>query len=1130
MPVPMIERSSARRLCAVVLCVVLAAGCSGGSSDTPAAPAGPVASALQPNANGWSFPNFPSGSFPDVNFDEADMVSMFGSGDKVCVGGTATPCVLTAEAAAWAQMVNQARASGHCEGMVALAQARFNAQAAPSTVEVPADADTVHTVIRSFATQFLPEVQKAVEKWTNKSLRQKVDALKASFATGQLQYTLGVYVAAGGHALLPYAVDYPTPDVARIQLYDSNWPGKNRYLNVDLKNETWSFSFSAPDQTADPAPWTGGAGDMDLTPFDSRIGTCPFCGSDVKVAKNTLLIRSVDLNWEVQANGETVSPQSAAQSADGASATPVKGWSVTRVGRSPGATQDRPSYDYVVEIPQTSSGSSSTSGTSGGSSDGQVVSFSSSGTASVFAVTPKGIAHFTTDGANDSPVVMTDSSITTTDPSVSLSFAADNLVASTSGVEATLDLSGETIAVTATSSTGQVTTQQVTTVTPAVSIQADPEVEGGVKVLAKTVEGVVSETVVDPDGQSTTEVVDVVFNPNTVEVELPPALASQPNPNLPPAIERDLANPDYTADTNYVPQVAGASTTLPPDTTTTTTTAPLPTTTSTTTTTTTTTTPPPTTTAPSTTVSRIVPTLGGLLPGMYTFGDPAFTLQVPSSPSAGAFSFTSSNPAVATVGSASGVVTMLHAGSVTITATQNASGRYLAASTTGPLVVNKATPVLSALSVDGRIFGLSSFTIPGPTSASNGAVTFSSSSSNVASIGAATGVVTIAGVGTVTITATQASSADFLAASTSVTISELRAPTAVVSELDSGGTHSCVRLSDATVWCWGANASGELGDGTYNPSSTPVKVSGITNAVAISTGGAHSCALLSGGSIVCWGSNSNGQLGDGTTVTSNVPVAVTALGAADAVSVGDVHTCALLKDGSVWCWGKNQYGQLGNSNNTDSWTPAAVTGMGVGKASAVASGGYHTCVVMADTTAQCWGFNGNLELGNGSNANTNSPVVVTNLTNIVSLASGAYHSCAIVSGGTLLCWGYGLEGELGTGVYANNGTATAVTGITTAVAVTAGAFHTCSTLTDGSAMCWGYNAMGGLGDGTFTHTALPTQVTGLTNPSSISAGEYHTCAVVPSGAVRCWGSNGSGQGGDPDLLNSNLARSVRVAV
>lgn len=241
---------------------------------------------------------------------------MFGADESVCVDGVADPCELTAEAAAWARMVNQARSTGHCEGLVALAAARFNAREDVKTVKVPDQAQTIHTVMRTFATQFVPEVQQVIQRWTKASLAEKVDELKASFADGKANYTLGVYVEGGGHAVLPYAVEYPTPDMPRIMIYDSNWPAKNRFIDVDLANDSWRFSFAGADPANDPDVWTGGSGDMDLTPFDARQGTCPFCGNDVKVAGTTLLLRTADLDWSVSTPDGVVSPSQ--NSTDGA--------------------------------------------------------------------------------------------------------------------------------------------------------------------------------------------------------------------------------------------------------------------------------------------------------------------------------------------------------------------------------------------------------------------------------------------------------------------------------------------------------------------------------------------------------------------------------------------------------------------------------------------------------------------------------------------------------------------------------------------------------------------------------------------------------------------------------------------
>ena len=472
-----------RRLTAGVLalCLVALAACGGGGGsssggggaaggDGAPAPDGAVASSMQPQLNGWAFPNFPSATFPDINFDTSDLVSMFGGGPEVCVDGVAEPCTLTAEAAAWARMVNQARATGHCEGLVALASARFNAAQLPETVKLPSEEEEIRALMRAFATQFVPEVQDAIAKWTKASLADKVDELKRSFASGKLNYTLGVYVESGGHAVLPYAIEYPTPDVARIMVYDSNWPGRNRYVDVDLANEKWSFSFSGDDPAADPNIWAGSSADMDLTPFEAREGTCPFCGDDTKVQATTMLVRTDNLDWSVETSAGAVSPTQASNG-DGVSARPVKGRVViTRL--TPRAT-GRSSYDFMITIPndilengaatnalaeakssaplsatrfdafisdgegpvvvESTTTVPSPSTTAAPSSGGSRAKLLFGGAASVFAVTPGGVAQFSTPGSKDKPVEVGARSIKSSDPNVDLTLASGNLVANASG-------------------------------------------------------------------------------------------------------------------------------------------------------------------------------------------------------------------------------------------------------------------------------------------------------------------------------------------------------------------------------------------------------------------------------------------------------------------------------------------------------------------------------------------------------------------------------------------------------------------------------------------------------------------------------------------------------------------------
>jgi len=333
-----------------------------------------------------------------------------------------------------------------------------------------------------------------------------------------------------------------------------------------------------------------------------------------------------------------------------------------------------------------------------------------------------------------------------------------------------------------------------------------------------------------------------------------------------------------------------------------------------------------------------------------------------------------------------------------------------------------------------------------------------------------------------------------------------------------GSSHACAVLSDGTVNCWGYNAYGQLGDGTTTNRTTPVAVSGISNATDIFTGVYHTCAVLSDNTAKCWGYNAYGQLGDGTTTQRTTPVAVSGLSTATKIGGGAYHTCAVLSDNTMKCWGYNPYGNLGDGTTTQRTTPVAVSG--ISTATDVAKGLlYHTCALLSNGSVNCWGYNAHGELGDGTTTQRTTPVAVSGISTATNITLGYYHSCALLSNGTVNCWGYNNFGQLGDGTTTQRTTPVAVSGISTATDVGADIYHSCAVLSDGTANCWGYNVYGQLGDGTTTNRTTPVSVSGLSSASDIEGGGYETCSLLSSGGIKCWGYNNYGQLGDGSVVS-----------
>ena len=359
-----------------------------------------------------------------------------------------------------------------------------------------------------------------------------------------------------------------------------------------------------------------------------------------------------------------------------------------------------------------------------------------------------------------------------------------------------------------------------------------------------------------------------------------------------------------------------------------------------------------------------------------------------------------------------------------------------------------------------------------------------------------------------------------------------------------GRQHTCSVNNLGEARCWGANTSGQLGDGTTtNVSSIPATALSISGrqVKTMALGGNFTCALLDNNDVKCWGANGMGQLGlNDTTQRINPPNSSINFGtgrSARAITAGDAHACAILDDLSLRCWGAGANGRLGNGTSTNQFTPSTVNlGAGV-QGKSVKAGNAHTCAILMDNSVKCWGSGSFGQLGNGMTTDLMAPPGGsiqsggTTLT-VKALALGSQHSCAIAISGSVVCWGNHASGQLGIG----SGVSSYSTPLTvtlddgeTAKFLSLGAQHSCIVLSTHNVKCFGNNGAGRVfrGDSTtlFNYPIpIAPDINGATIlAASIALGSSHTCASnVSTNTIMCWGDNASGQLGSTNLTLMNV--------
>jgi len=381
------------------------------------------------------------------------------------------------------------------------------------------------------------------------------------------------------------------------------------------------------------------------------------------------------------------------------------------------------------------------------------------------------------------------------------------------------------------------------------------------------------------------------------------------------------------------------------------------------------------------------------------------------------------------------------------------------------------------------------------------------------------------------------------------------------SAVAAGGGHTCATRTDGTLWCWGLNDNGQLGINSTTNQSAPTQVTSpaTTGWVSVVAGHAHSCALRTGGTLYCWGDDDWGALGNGSPYTDRLVANQVSGTTWSAVAAARDNTCATTTGNTLWCWGRNGSGQFVNGNSSRQHSPLQIAGTTWVQA---AVGAGHVCARKQDGTIWCAGLNASGQLGQGDTTTRTSAMTQVGAGTWTDLAARGNTTCALASG-TAWCWGSGLFGALGLGdstdrlsptqgpagawsklglgstrlclvasagalacagsdTYGGLGrggaavdqaaSATLVTSsVADWVALDGGAVSTCGVAAAGTLWCWGANDYGQLGTGDTTARSFPTQIGSATLWASVTVGDAHACATRTDGTLWCWGRNADGQ-------------------